>query len=88
MFKPAVLVLRFALAVGLAAVLGTALEPAPGAHGPYASALSDLATPALAAGSCGNRACDATQFRTCVANPGTRCKLNVRTAAGCATIAC
>jgi hypothetical protein len=71
-------------------LVAAATVPAPTSvtGGPYASSLLDLtATPALAA-SCGNRACDLTAFRTCYNNPGTRCKLNVRTAAGCATIPC
>jgi hypothetical protein len=71
-------------------MLASALSgPSAGTDSPYLSALSDLAaSPVLAAGGCGNRACDFTQFRTCYTNSGTRCDRNVRTAAGCATIPC
>lgn len=87
MTKRKKLALLLATAAALTVIPAWLGSSAP-AESPYLSALSDVvATPALAA-PCGNRACDVTQFRTCFNNAGTHCKLNVRTAAGCATVGC
>ena len=80
--------LSFVLLPGAAALLAMLVAPSA-TTGPYLSALSDaLAAPAAAAGGCASKACDLTQFRTCIANPGTVCIRNVKTAAGCSTKAC